>query len=265
MMTTIDLNSDLGEGVATGELSAEELDDALLAVITSANVACGGHAGDLRSMTRICARARDLRVSIGAQVSYVDRAGFGRRRLDIAPDLLTEQLHEQLVALSSCARAVGTELRYVKPHGALYNTAADEDDVALAVIRTILRDADERGHAIPVLTLPNSVLAQMAQQNGVAAYAEGFADRAYTETGRLVPRSEEGAVIDDPSQVQAQVLSMVLTKKLTTMNGSSIDMECASICVHSDTDGALALARQLRTALEDSGIALRPFIDVSNK
>ena len=259
-MKTIDLNADLGEGVAADGMSADELDDALLTEITSANVACGGHAGDLASMTRICSRAGELGVAIGAQISYVDRVGFGRRRLDIVPDLLREQLLEQLTALTACARAVGTDVAYVKPHGALYNAAADDTDPALAVVQAILRDADERGRALPILTLSDSMLAQIAHQHGIAVFTEAFADRAYTDTARLVPRTEDGAVIHDPNAVETRVLQMVLDSTITSINGVQISNTSASICVHSDTDGALVLVRRIRKALQDNGIELRSFV-----
>jgi UPF0271 protein len=259
-MKTVDLNSDLGEGVSADGLTAEELDNALLSVITSANVACGGHAGDLASMTRICSRAREFGVAIGAQISYVDRAGFGRRRLDIAPDLLCEQLLEQLTALTACARAVGTDVVYVKPHGALYNAAADDAEPALAVVQAILRDADIRGHALPILTLPDSMLAQIATHHGISVYREAFADRAYTDTARLVPRTDAGAVIHDSAAVEARVLQMVLDSSITSINGVQISNTSASICVHSDTDGALVLVRRIRKALQDNGIELRSFV-----
>jgi len=263
-MKTVDLNSDLGEGVTADRLTAEELDNALLEIVTSANVACGGHAGDLASMTRICSRAGELGVAIGAQISYVDRAGFGRRRLDIAPDLLCEQLLEQLTALTACARAVGTDVVYVKPHGALYNAAADDAEPALAVVQAILRDADERGRALPVLTLPNSMLAQIAQQNGIVAFTEAFADRAYTDTARLVPRTEVGAVIHDSAALEARVLQMVLDSSISSINGLQFPNTSDSICVHSDTDGALSLVRGVRKALQDNGIKLRSFVSPGN-
>jgi len=259
-MKTVDLNSDLGEGVTADGLTAEELDNALLEIVTSANVACGGHAGDLASMTRICSRAGELGVAIGAQISYVDRAGFGRRRLDIAPDLLCEQLLEQLTALTACARAVRTDVLYVKPHGALYNAAADDEAPAQAVVQAILHDADIRGHALPILTLPDSMLAQIATHHGISVYREAFADRAYTDTARLVPRTEAGAVIHDSAAVEARVLQMVLDSSITSINGIEFSSTIDSICIHSDTDGALALARRLRSALHDNDIEMRGFV-----
>jgi len=259
-MTTVDLNSDLGEGVSADGLTADYLDNALLEVVTSANVACGGHAGGLASMTRICSRAGELGVAIGAQISYVDRVGFGRRRLDIAPDLLCEQLLEQLAALNACARAVGTDVAYVKPHGALYNAAADDKEPALAVVQAILRDADERGHPLPVLTLPDSMLAEVATLRGIPVFSEAFADRAYTDTARLVPRTEAGAMIHDSAAVEARVLQMVLDSSITSINGVRIPNTSDSICVHSDTDGALSLVRGVRKALQDNGIELRSFV-----
>ena len=263
-MKTIDLNSDLGEGVAADGLSADDLDDALLSVITSANVACGGHSGDLASMSRSCSRAGELGVAIGAQISYVDRVGFGRRRLDIVPDLLREQLLEQLTALTACARAVGTDVAYVKPHGALYNAAADDADTAQAVVEAILRDADQRGRALSVLTLPGSMLAQIATPHGIAVFTEAFADRAYTDTARLVPRTEDGAVIHDPHVVETRVLQMVLESSITSINGVPIPNTCDSICVHSDTDGALVLVHRIRKALQDKGIELQSFMPPGN-
>jgi 5-oxoprolinase (ATP-hydrolysing) subunit A len=260
-MRVIDLNSDLGEDISIDGLTAEQLDDALLHVVTSANVACGGHAGDLASMSRICARAGALGVRVGAQISYVDRAGFGRRRLDVPADLLTEQLLEQLTALTACACAVGTDVTYVKPHGALYNAAVDAHEPALAVVNAILRDADERGSTLPVLTLADSTLANLAQQHGITVFTEAFADRAYTAAGRLVPRTEAGAVITDEAEVQARVLTMINDGYVTSIDGIDIPITAQSICVHSDTSGALNLASVLRKAIEDSGIQLRAFTD----
>ena len=258
-MRVIDLNSDLGEDISIDGLTAEQLDDALLQIVTSANVACGGHAGDLASMSGICARAGELGVRVGAQISYVDRAGFGRRRLDVPTDLLTEQLLEQLTALTACARAVGTDVTYVKPHGALYNAAMDADEPALAVVNAILRDADARGSALPVLSLANSTLASLAQQHGISVFIEAFADRGYTATGRLVPRTETGAVITDEAEVQARVLTMINDRYVTSIDGVDVPFTAQSICVHSDTSGALNLASMLRKALEDNGIQLRAF------
>ncbi|MFC6239185.1 LamB/YcsF family protein [Longivirga aurantiaca] len=258
---TLDLNADLGEGVATSALDATQVDDALLAVVTSANVACGGHAGDASSMARVCAVAVERGVAIGAQVSYVDRAGFGRRRLDVDARTLQAQLLEQLGELRTHARAAGGRVAYVKPHGALYNTAADDPEVADAVVSTVLADADSH-RQLPVLTLPGSALALRARAAGIEVVAEAFADRAYTRAGRLVPRSHDGAVITDPDAVVARVLRLESDGLLESADGHDIAIDARSVCLHSDTDGAVDLARSVRQALWAAGVVLVPFSGV---
>jgi 5-oxoprolinase (ATP-hydrolysing) subunit A len=237
----IDLNADLGEGFGAWTLGD---DDALLDVITSANVACGFHAGDPRTMRRVCAGARARDVAIGAQVGYRDLAGFGRRRIDIAPDDLAADVLYQLGALDAFARVAGTRVRYVKPHGALYNTAADDRTQAEALAHAVAGyDA-----TLPLLGLPSSALEAAAQQAGIPFVAEAFADRAYTAEGRLVPRTEPGAVHDDEATVVAQAVAL------------ATEGRAASVCVHGDTPGAVALARAVRAALEERGVTLAPFV-----
>jgi UPF0271 protein len=236
----IDLNADLGEGFGAWTLGD---DDALLDVITSANVACGFHAGDPRTMQRVCARAQERGVAIGAQVGYRDLAGFGRRRIDIAADDLAADVLYQLGALDAFARVAGTRVRYVKPHGALYNTAADDEAQANAVAGAVARyDA-----ALPLLGLPSSALESAAQRAGIPFVAEAFADRAYTPDGRLVPRSQPNAVHSDEATVVAQAVAFA------TGGGA------ASVCLHGDTPGAVALARAVRAALEERSVTLAPF------
>ncbi len=258
---TLDLNADLVEGVATSTLDAAQVDDALLGVVTSANVACGGHAGDDASMSRVCALAVDRGVAIGAQVSYVDRAGFGRRRLDVDARVLQEQLLEQLGELRLQARAAGGRVAYLKPHGALYNTAADDPEVADVLVAAILADALTH-RQLPVLTLPGSVLALRARAAGVEVVAEAFADRAYTGAGRLVPRSHDGAVVTDPAQVVARVLRLEREGVLESADGVDLTVAARSVCLHSDTDGAVDLARRVRQALWAAGVVLMPFSGV---
>lgn len=255
---TLDLNADLGEGIAAGGLTDRELDVALLDVVTSANVACGGHAGDDASMARVCAAAVERGVAIGAQVSYVDRGGFGRRRLDVEPVLLVEQLLEQLGALRRHARAAGGRVAYLKPHGALYNAAADDPDVADTVVRALLVDAEDH-RQLPVLTLPGSALAFRARAAGIEVVPEAFADRAYTGEGRLVPRSWDDAVVTDPDAVVARVLRLESEHKVLAHDGTDVTVEARSICLHSDTDGAVDLARRVRHALWAAGVLLVPF------
>jgi UPF0271 protein len=248
----IDLNADLGEGFGVWRLGD---DDALLDVITSANVACGFHAGDPVTMRRVCAAAADRGVAIGAQVGYRDLAGFGRRRMDISPDELSADVLYQLGALDGCARAAGTHVRYVKPHGALYNTAADEPGQANAIASAIV--AYDR--TLPLLGLPGSALADAAHAAGLSFVPEAFADRAYLSSGRLVPRSEPGAVVEDPYEVVARAAAFALHHRVTTADGDILAVEARSLCVHGDTPGAAYLATEIRRTLIDAGVTLAPF------
>lgn len=243
----IDLNADLGEGVGD--------DDALLEVVTSANVACGFHAGDPLTIRRTCAGAVARGVAIGAQVSYQDRAGFGRRELEVPPEVLHAEVLYQLAAVDGIARSVGGEVSYVKPHGALYHRACRDPEQAEAVVRAV---ADYRP-TLPLLTLPDSVLHEVAARHGVATVVEGFADRAYTPAGGLVPRGEPGAVLHDPAEVVARVLRMAVAQEVVAADGSVLRLGARSICVHGDTPGAVELARAVRKALADAGVTVRTF------
>jgi UPF0271 protein len=244
-----DLSSDVGERPGPDGLTA---DAALLDIVTSANVACGGHAGDARSMTALCELAVERGVAIGAQVSYLDRDGFGRRRLDVAPRILAEQLREQWGELNAAAAAAGARADYLRPHGALYNTALVDDEVAAAVL-------DAAPPATPVLCLAGTALAGAARHRGNPVTAEVFADRAITPDGLLVPRERTGAVIADPAAVQQRLVEWAVTGTLTAIDGSRVRIVAESICIHSDTPGALAAASALRAALEQAGAVIRPF------
>jgi UPF0271 protein len=250
-VASIDLNADLGEGFGIWRLGDDE---ALLDVITSANVACGFHAGDPLTMRRVCAAAAARGVVIGAQVGYRDLAGFGRRRMDIAADELSADVLYQLGALDACARAAGTRVRYVKPHGALYNTAMDDPDQAQAVIAAV-RAFDP---SLPVLGLPGSELARQASEQDQPYFSEAFADRRYTPAGRLTDRSQPGAVLTDPPVVLSQALSIARDGRVQTDDGP-IPVMAASLCLHGDTPGAVELARAVRTALEAAGVPLVSF------
>jgi len=249
---SIDLNADLGEGFGIWRLTEDE---ALLDVVTSANVACGFHAGDPATMRRVCDLAVERGVAIGAQVGYRDLAGFGRRRIDVAPGELAAEVMYQVGALDAFARAAGSRVRYVKPHGALYNTAAD-DPVQAAAVASAVAAVDA---SLPLLGLPGSALATAAAQADLPFVAEGFADRAYTSTGRLVPRTEPGAVHGDPAAAVAQAASIARRQQVTALDGTPVDVPAASICVHGDTSGAVLLAREIRRILEDVGITVAPF------
>jgi UPF0271 protein len=248
----MDLNSDLGEGYGRWTLGD---DAAMLQVVTSANVACGFHAGDPATIDRTVRAAVELGVAVGAQVSYPDLVGFGRREIDLPPGDLTADVLYQLGALEAFARAAGSRVRYVKPHGALYNRIARDPVQAAAVVEAVRRyDPD-----LPLLTLPGSAAMAAAAGAGIPAVAEGFADRAYTGEGRLVSRREPGAVLHDPGRVAARALRMATDGRVETVDGGEVAVEVRSLCVHGDTPGAVELARAVRAALEEAGVALEAF------
>jgi 5-oxoprolinase (ATP-hydrolysing) subunit A len=248
----LDLNSDLGEGYGHWALGD---DAALLEVVTSANVACGFHAGDPATIDRTVRTAVEHGVAIGAQVSYPDLVGFGRREIDVPPDELTADVLYQLGALEAFARAASSRVRYVKPHGALYNRIARDPVQAAAVVEAIRR----YDPALPLLTLPGSVAMEAAREAGVPSVAEGFADRAYTAEGRLVSRREPGSVLHDPEQVAARAVVMATEHQVETADGTQVTVQVRSLCVHGDTPGAVDLARAVRTALEQAGVTLEAF------
>jgi UPF0271 protein len=225
----IDLNADLGEGVTD--------DEGLLRVVTSANLACGFHAGDEETMRAVCTAAARTGVVIGAQVSYDDREHFGRRHLDVDPDVLTGWVEEQVSLLARIAGECGTEVAYLKPHGALYNRVVDDEAQALAVLRG--------SGSLPVLGLPGSAILRLASQSGREGVEEGFPDRGYTDDGRLVPRDQPGALVEGAESIAANAVAMAA--------------EVRSVCVHGDSPGAVEAARAVRTALESAGYDVRPW------
>jgi 5-oxoprolinase (ATP-hydrolysing) subunit A len=240
MTTRVDLNADLGEGFGVWTLGD---DTALLDVITSANVACGFHAGDPITMRRVCAEAVDRGVRIGAQVGYRDLAGFGRRAMDVAgPDLQADIIY-QIGALDGFARLAGDRVRYVKPHGALYNTAAVDERQADAVAAAVAAYSPE----LTLLGLPGSQLEVAANARSLPFAGEAFADRAYLPSGQLVPRSQPHAVLTDPGAVVEQALALVATGTIR------------SLCLHGDTPGAADLAHRVRGALAAAGVDVSPF------
>lgn len=249
-MAVIDINADLGEGFGIWELGD---DLALLDVITSANVACGFHAGDPLIMRRVCAASVERGVTIGAQVSYRDLAGFGRREMDVAPPELTAEVLYQIAALDGIARAEGGRVSYVKPHGALYNRIA-RDAVQAAAVADAVRAYDA---TLPLLTLPGSAVHEVAQ--GLTVVAECFADRAYTPSGGLVSRREPGAVVHDADAVVQRAVRMAVEGTVVAVDGTEVPLQARSICVHGDTPGAVTLAESVRSALSGAGVALEPF------
>jgi UPF0271 protein len=249
---TVDLNSDLGEGFGIWTLGD---DQALLGVVTSANVACGFHAGDPDILRRVCAQAAEREVVIGAQVGYRDLAGFGRRAIDVNPGTLTNDVIYQIGALDGFARVAGTRVRYVKPHGALYNTVVHHTAQAVAVVEAILLyDA-----SLPLMGLPGSVLLTLADEAGLRTVTEAFADRGYTPEGTLVPRSEPGALLHDPRLVAERMTRMVTTGRVEALDGTDVTVRADSICVHGDSPGAVEMAVAVRQALAAAGVDIRPF------
>jgi len=248
----LDLNADLGEGF--GRWTAGD-DDGLLTVISSANVACGFHAGDPVIMRQVCEQAVARGVAIGAQVSYRDLAGFGRRRIEMEPAELTADVLYQLGALDGFARAAGDRVRYLKPHGALYHAAATDPVVAAAIVDALRAWPDP----LPVLTLPGSRLARHALDAGLPAFAEAFADRAYRPDGGLVPRREPGSVLTDPATVAERTLRLARSGTLLAVDGTELRLSPDSVCVHGDTPGALEIARAVRAALAEAGVEVARF------
>ncbi|UYQ66404.1 LamB/YcsF family protein [Streptomyces peucetius] len=250
---SIDLNADLGEGFGHWRLTDDE---GLLSVVTSANVACGFHAGDAVTMRRVCDLAAGRGVRIGAQVSYRDLAGFGRRSMDVPADELAAETAYQIGALAVFARAAGSRVSYVKPHGALYNRVVHDEEQAAAVVEGVLLS----GERLPVLGLPGSKLHTMAEKAGLPTVTEAFADRAYTAQGTLVPRGESGAVISDPAAVVERSVSMARFGVVTARCGRSVGVRARSLCLHGDTPGAVALARRIRGELESVGVRVQAFV-----
>lgn len=250
----IDLNSDLGEGNNADQL---DNDKRILDVVTSANIACGFHAGDSKTMAQTVETATERGVIIGAHVSYNDRLGFGRRYMDVAPNELMWDVAYQLGALDAIARTAGNRVRYVKPHGALYNQIAIDEIQARSVIKGIA--AYDR--SLVLLTLPGSTAMRVAKEMGLSVIAEGFADRAYSSDGRLVPRQIPGAVIDEVSSVVTRAVQMAREGTVISIDGQTIHIGVRSICLHSDTKGSGSLATKIREALQDACITISPFVD----
>ncbi len=251
-MTVMDLNADLGEGFGRWTLGD---DDALLDVVTSANVACGFHAGDPSVLRRTCERAADRGVVIGAQVGYRDLAGFGRRFIDMEPDDLTNDVLYQLGALEAFARVAGTRVSYVKPHGALYNAIVHHEAQAAAVVDAVRR----YDPTLPVLGLPGSAWLRLAGEAGLTAVPEAFADRAYTPEGTLVSRREAGAVLHDPDEVAQRCVRLATQDEVVAVDGSVVPVRAASLCVHGDSPGAVDMARAVRAALEGADVSVAAF------
>ena len=249
----MDLNSDVGEGFGPWPMAD---DGALLELVTSANIACGFHAGDPRTMRRTCETALRHGVAVGAHVGYRDLAGFGRRFVDVDPAELCDDVLYQLGALQGIAAAVGTRVGYVKPHGALYNTIGRHEAQAGAVVDAI----GQFDKSLPVLGLPGSRWLELAAEAGIPTVTEAFADRAYTAEGTLVSRKQPGAVLSDPDEVAARCVRLATEGTVVAIDGSVLEVDAQSVCVHGDSPGAVELARAVRKGLTEAGVELRSFV-----
>lgn len=252
MPSVIDLNSDLGEGYGAWKMGD---DAAMLGIVSSANVACGFHAGDPLTILATLRGAAQNGVVVGAHVSYPDRVGFGRRPMDVTPEELTADVIYQIGALQGLAAAAGTRVRYIKPHGALYNTIAQDARQAGAVIRAILT-VDP---SLILMGLAGAPVLEQARAAGLATVAEAFADRAYRPDGQLLSRREPGAVLHDPNLVAARMVRLAQEGVVEAVDGSTLRLAAGSICVHGDSPDAVAMARAIRVALTRQGVTIASF------
>ena len=246
---TIDLNADLGESYGNWHLGDDE---AMLTLVTSANIACGFHAGDALTLARTCARAAENGVAIGAQVGYNHLAGFGRWRIDMPAAELAADVIYQIGALDGLARVAGSRVAYVKPHGALYHSVIDDAVQARAVVDAVVA----YDPSLPVLGHPGSLFLELAEAEGLPTIREAFADRGYGVDGRLVPRDQPGAFVTDPDDAAARMVRLVRTGRIEAVDGTDIRVRAESICLHGDTPGAVDKAVAVRSALLNAGIEL---------
>jgi UPF0271 protein len=252
-MTTIDLNSDVGESFGRWTLGD---DVAMFGSVSSANVACGFHAGDPTVIRRTCRNAAEAGVVIGAHVGYRDLAGFGRRFLDVSPVELADDVVYQIGALQALASAEGTRVQYVKPHGGLYNAIVSHTAQAQAVVDAV-KSVDP---GLPIMGLPGSEVLRLTEEAGLRAVSEAFADRAYNPDGTLVSRSQQAAVLHDPAEVAEHVLRMATEGSVRAIDGSILKIRAESICVHGDSPGAVAMATAVKSALEGAGVSIGSFL-----
>ena len=246
----IDLNGDVGESFGAYEIGH---DAALIPVVTSVNIACGFHAGDPGVMRATVALAREHGTAVGAHPGFPDLVGFGRREMKATPREVEDLVAYQIGALAAIAAAQGVRLAHVKPHGALYNMAARDLDLADAIARAIAA-VDP---SLALFGLPGSQSLEAAQRHKVRAVSEAFADRAYRRDGSLVPRNEPGAVIDDEQIVVTRAVAIARERMVVAADGTRVPLDVQTICVHGDTPGAAVLASRIRKALNDAGIQVR--------
>jgi UPF0271 protein len=252
-MPRIDLNSDLGEGYGPWSLGD---DRAMLGIVTSANIACGGHAGDPETMFATLREAAARGVCVGAHPGYADREGFGRRVIPMQPAEIGRMIAAQVGALSAVARLAGTAVRYVKPHGALANLAADDAAVAAAIAGAVRAIAPD----LALLALSGTRLEEAAREAGLSVWSEVFADRGYLANGHLVPRGNARAMIHDPDEAANRMIAFLESGLMPTVEGAPVRLAAHSICVHGDSPGAVAMAARLRELLVAAGVTVAPFL-----
>ena len=252
-MVSMDLNSDVGESFGRWNLGD---DTAMFQSVSSANVACGFHAGDPSVIRATCEAAAKSGVVVGAHVGYRDLAGFGRRYMDVDPRELADDVVYQIGALQALAATAGTRVRYVKPHGGLYNAIVRNTTQARAVVDAVKSVNPD----LPILGLPGSEVLRLAEEAGLRAVSEAFADRAYNPDGTLTSRSQPGSVLEDPASVAARVLQMTTGEAITAIDGSDLKINAESVCVHGDSPGAVAMAVAVKRALDAAGITIKAFV-----
>ena len=253
MSRSIDLNSDLGESFGPWQMG----DDAnMLSIVTSANIACGGHASDPETMFQTLTMAKQNNVVVGAHPGYNDREGFGRRVIPMAPDEIGRMVAAQIGALSAMASLAGTSVRYVKPHGALGNLAARDMDVAQAITDSTA----QVDPSLAILAISGNKLEDAGRNAGLTVYSEIFADRGYLSSGQLVPRGQDGAMIHDAGEAAERLLTFLETGLMPVIDGDPISLDAHSICVHGDSPTAVAMAREVRQQLVESGVKVEPFL-----
>ncbi|WP_261623967.1 LamB/YcsF family protein [Nesterenkonia marinintestina] len=253
-MARIDMNSDVGESFGNWRMGD---DAAILSTVSSANIACGFHAGDPGTIRETSRLAVENDVAVGAHIGYRDLAGFGRRFLDCSYDELAADVLYQLGALQAMAGSVGGRISYVKPHGALYHSMIRHEDHARAVVDTVTAYDD----SLPMLLLPGSVALEISAENGLRGVAEAFADRNYDPDGTLVSRREPDAVLHDVDVVVENMRRLAQDREIIARDGTRIPMEAESICVHGDTEGSVDMAAAVRRALEADGVEIRSFVE----
>ena len=249
----IDLNSDLGEGYGPWTMGQDAL---ILDCVTSANIACGGHAGDPQTMFETLCMAAERGVSVGAHPGYADREGFGRRVIPMLPDQIGRMVAAQVGALSAIARLAGARVGYVKPHGALGNLAAADTAVATAIV-SVVKTIDP---ALAILAISGTALERVAVEHGVRVFSEVFADRAYLPDGQLVPRSQAGAVLHDARVATERLIVYLKTGRMPVLGADPIALRADSICVHGDTPESVEMAQQIRARLQAEGVTLAAFL-----